>query len=71
MSSPGRPPRAVLALAAVIVLGLGVGAYLVNVPLLWVVAGEVVTLTGLGLRATRAKRPQPVTSDAADGTPKS
>lgn len=70
MTSPGRPARAVLALVTAIVLGLGVGAYLVNVPLLWVALGEVVALTGIALVATRSKRTQPVTSET-DGVSKS
>jgi hypothetical protein len=67
MSSPGRPARAVLALVTVIVIGLGVGAYLVNVPLLWVAVGEVVALTGIAFGVTRTKQTQPVTSETSDG----
>lgn len=66
MSSPGRPARAVLVLVALIVLGLGAGAYFVNVPLLWVAVGEVIALTGIAIGATRTKRAQPVTSETSD-----
>ncbi len=69
MSAHGRPARAVLAVALVIVVGLGVAAYLVNVPLLWVAIGEVVAVAGIALLATRARRPQPVTNEAAVGPP--
>ena len=57
--------RAVLALVTVIVLGLGVGAYLVNVPLLWVALGEVVALAGIAIGASRTKRAQPVTGETS------
>lgn len=70
MSSPGRPVRAVLALVTVIVLGLGVGAYLVNVPLLWVAVGEVVALSGIAIGASRTKRAQPVLSETSDDVSK-
>lgn len=70
MSSPPRPARAILALLTVIVLGLGVGAYLVNIPLLWVAVGELVALAGIALVATRSKRTQPVASET-DGVSKS
>ena len=70
MRSSLSPARAILALLTVIVLGLGVGAYLVNIPLLWVAVGEVVALAGIALVATRSKRTQPVPSET-DGVSKS
>ena len=70
MSSPGRPARAVLALLAVIVLGLGVGAYFVNVPVLWIAVVEVLALIALAFQAMRFRQPQPVTSEPPDSESK-
>ncbi len=66
-----RPMRAILALTVVIVLGLGIAAYFVNVPLLWISIGEVVALAGVGFRATKVSQPQPLAESAHDQATKS
>jgi hypothetical protein len=61
-----RPLRAILALSVLIVLGLGIAAYLVNLPLLWIAIGEVVALAGIAFRASKANQPQPLAESAHD-----
>ena len=61
-----RPLRAILALSVLIVLGFGVAAYLVNLPLLWIGFGEVVALAAIGLRATKANQSQALAESAHD-----
>lgn len=61
MTTAKRPARAILSLIVLAIIALGVAAFLVNVPVLWVIAGEVLALAGVGAGATRLKRPQPVT----------
>ena len=65
-AKPKRPMRAILTLSVIIVLGLGIAAYLVNLPLLWIGIGEVVALAGIGFRATKANQPQPLAERAHD-----
>jgi hypothetical protein len=65
-AKPKRPLRAILALSVFIALGLGVAAYLVNIPLLWIGIGEVVALAGIGFRATKANQSQPLAESAHD-----
>lgn len=63
--------RAILALTVFVVLGLGVAAYFVNIPLLWIGIGEVLALAGIGFRATKVSQPQPLAESAHDQATKS
>lgn len=58
--------RAILALTVMVVVALGVSAYFVNVPLLWIGIGEVIALGGIGFRATRVRQPQPLAEGVQD-----
>ena len=66
MAGPKRPNRAILSLLALLIVALGVTAYLVNVPILWVVAGMLGGLLAILLRASRTKRPQPVATETSE-----
>jgi hypothetical protein len=63
--------RAILALSVIIVIGLGIAAYLVNLPLVWIGIGEVVALAGIGFRASKASQTQPLAESAHDQATKS
>jgi heme A synthase len=68
---PARPARAVLTLVLTIVLGLGVAAYLVNMPVLWIAVVELVALIAIAGLVSRARRAEPVTGGASSGEPRS
>lgn len=70
-TKPKRPMRAILALLVIIFLSLGVAAYFVNVPLLWIAVGEVLALLGIAFRASRPRQPQPLPESAHDQASKS
>lgn len=58
--------RAILALVVIIVLGLGVAAYFVNVPILSIAIAEVFALAWIAFRVTRPRQPQPLAESAQD-----
>ncbi|MGQ0640415.1 MAG: hypothetical protein ACT4P6_06515 [Gemmatimonadaceae bacterium] len=60
MAAVKRPTRVVLILTALILLGIGVAAYFVNLPLAWIVAGEAVAMLALAWRVSQSKQSQPV-----------
>lgn len=70
MTPPKRPARAILLLIIVATLALGIAAFLINVPVLWVIVGEVLALAAVGVGATRLKQPQPVATLSEGGPAK-
>lgn len=58
--------RAIIAFVVMIVLSLGVAAYFVNVPVLWIGIAEALVLLGIGYRVSGLKRPQALAESAHD-----
>ena len=66
-----RPTRVVLTLTMLSLVGLGVAAYLVNIPIGWIIGGETVAMVALAWRLSQSKQPQPVSQSTDDAPPPS
>jgi hypothetical protein len=58
-------------LSGLILVGAGIGAYLVNVPVLWIAALEAIAVVGIGAQITRPRQPDQLQSghDRSPGKP--
>lgn len=70
MSRPPRPRRAIILLSVLILMGAGITAYLVNVPILWIAAFEVVALAGIAVRLSQPRQAHPAASGRDDSPAK-
>ncbi|MEW5918778.1 MAG: hypothetical protein AB1762_20420 [Gemmatimonadota bacterium] len=67
MTKPPRPSRLFIVLTFVIVVSLGLAAYLINFPVVWIAVGGTLVMLGLAWRVGRPKQPhQSTTNEPSD-----
>jgi hypothetical protein len=71
MATAKRPTRVVLILTVLIVVGLAVAAYYVNLPIGWIIGGGALAMLALAWRLSQSKQTQPVSQSTQDTPPKS
>lgn len=63
MTKPPRPSRLFIVLTFVIVVSLGLAAYLINFPVVWIAVGGALVMLGLAWRVGRPKQPHQSTAN--------